>query len=134
MDITKKSINQIKRPMNNDYLEIENADGMPGLVDSTIALDFLLSVKSAIRNSAMALTEMADQEARKAVHSLLDNSINLHAELTDLMIKKGWLHPYDVNQQFQLDKVSTQTALQIASLQLFKGDTSRLGTFATPNY
>ncbi|AOY78473.1 spore coat protein [Clostridium formicaceticum] len=120
--------------MNNDYLEVENADGMPGLVDSTIALEFLLSIKSSIRNAAIALTEIENLEARTAVRNLLNDSINLHAEVSEAMIKKGWLHPYDVNEQFKLDKISAQTALKIASLDLFPKDTSRLGTFATPNY
>jgi similar to spore coat protein len=134
MNYEKKSINTIKRPMNNDFLELENADGMPGLVDSTIALDFLLGVKTAIRNYAIALTEIATPEARAIVRNLLDKEIDLHAELTDLMMVKGWLHPFNVNEQFQIDNISSQTALQIASLNLFPGDTSRLGTFATPNY
>lgn len=134
MTNTKKSINEVKKPMNNDFLEIENADGMPGLVDSTIALEFLLSIKTGIRNAAIALTEIESIEARTAVRNLLNNSMNLHAEVSDLMMVKGWLHPYDVNEQFKLDKISAKTALQIANLELFPEGTSRLGTFATPNY
>jgi spore coat protein CotF len=134
MELNKNSINEIKRPMNNDYLEIENADGMPGLVDSTIALEFLLSVKTALRNSAIALTEIENSEARAAIRNILNNQIDLHAEVTDLMIFKGWLYPYDVAEQFKNDNISTKTALQIAELNLFPGNTSRLGTFATPNY
>lgn len=134
MDFNKKSINDIKKPMNNDYLEIENADGMPGLVDSTVAMELLLSVKTGIRNSAIALTEIEDKEARTAIRSMLNNSINLHSEVTELMITKGWLHPYEVNEQFKIDTTSAKTALRIAELDLFPGDTSRLGTFATPKY
>lgn len=134
MSYSKKSVNEIKKPMNNDYLEIENADGMPGLVDSTIALEFLLTIKTGIRNIAVALTEIEDVEARTSIRKMLNDTINLHAEVSELMIAKGWLHPYDVKEQFKLDKVSAKTALQIANLELFPGDTSRLGTFATPNY
>ncbi|MDS1030588.1 spore coat protein [Bacillota bacterium LX-D] len=120
--------------MSNDYLEIENADGMPGLVDSTIALNLLLNVKSGIRNYAIALTETADPEARTAIRTFLDKEIDLHAEVSELMMKKGWFHPYNVLEQFQLDQMSSQAAVQIANLELFPGNTSRLGTFATPNY
>jgi similar to spore coat protein len=130
----KKPINEVKKRINNDYLEVENSEGMPGLIDSTIALDFLVGVKSGIRNCAFAITETANLEARRVLTSLLDDEIELHAEVSQLMIDKGWLHPYKVNEQFQLDKISSMTALQIANLQLFPGDTSRLGTFATPNY
>jgi len=134
VELNKNSINEIKRPMNNDYLEIENADGMPGLVDSTIALEFLLSVKTALRNSAIALTEIENSEARAAIRNILNDSINLHAEVTDLIIFKGWLYPYDIDEQFRIDNISTKTAIQIAELNLFPGNTSRLGTFATPKY
>jgi spore coat protein CotF len=65
---------------------------------------------------------------------MLYEAIDLHAELTDLMMAKGWLHPYDVKEQFEIDRISAKTSLQIASLDLFPGNTSRLGTFATPNY
>lgn len=134
MDFEKKPINEIKRPMNNDYIEIENADGMPGLIDSAVAMEFLLTVKTGIRNFAAALTEIADEEARSDIRAFLNDMISLHAELTELMIKKGWLHPYDLDEQFKVDNISAKTALQIAKLDLFPGNTSRLGTFSTPNY
>lgn len=134
MVFEKKSINEIKKTMNNDYLEVENADGMPGLVDSTIALDFLLGIKSGIRNGAIAISETATPEVRMTFSNLLDNQIDLYTDVTELMLRKGWLHPYELNEQFKLDYISSKTALQIAKLELFPGDTSRLGTFATPNY
>jgi similar to spore coat protein len=134
MTFEKKPINEIKRPMNNDYLEVENADGMPGLVDSTIALDFLLGIKSGIRNGTIAISETATPELRATLSNLIDNQIDLYADVTELMLKKGWLHPYNLNEQFQLDYISSKTALQIAKLDLFPDDTSRLGTFATPKY
>lgn len=134
MKYERKPINEVKKRVNNDYLEVENAEGMPGLVDSTIALDLLIGVKSGIRNYGFAITETANPEARRVLTTLLDEAIELHAELSQLMMDKGWLHPYKVNEQFMLDGISSATALQIANLQLFPGDTSRLGMFATPNY
>lgn len=134
MDFRKKPINSIKKPMNNDYLEIENSNGMPGMVDSTIALSFLINVKSGIRNCAIALNEIADTEARAQIRNILDAQIDLHSEVSNLMMSKGWFHPYQVDEQLKLDKISSKTALQIANLDLFPGNTSRLGTFATPNY
>jgi spore coat protein CotF len=133
MSFDKKPINVIK-PVKNDYLEIENAEGMPGMVDSTSALNFLLNAKSGIRNCAIALTEIADPEARGFVQGMLNDAIDLHAQISELMMKKGWFHPYEVKEQFMLDSMSAKAALQIANLQLFPGDTSRLGTSATPNY
>lgn len=118
--------------MINDYLEIRNAEGMPKLVDATMSTAFLLNAKSGVRNCAIALTEAASPEVRAELRNQLENAINMHAEITELMLRKGWLHPVDLEKQFQMDLESSQTVSQIASLNLFPGDTSRLGTFATP--
>jgi spore coat protein CotF len=118
--------------MINDYLELRNAEGMPKLVDASMSLTFLLNAKNGVRNCAIALTEAATPEVRSILRSQLHNAINMHEEISDLMIKKGWFHPINLDKQFQMDLESSQTAVQIASLDLFPGDTSRLGTFATP--
>jgi spore coat protein CotF len=118
--------------MINDYLEPRNAEGMPKLVDASMSTAFLLNVKSGIRNSAIALTETASPEVRAVIRNQLDNGLNMHEELTNLMINRGWLNPVDLDRQFQMDLESSQTLSQIASLDLFPGDTSRLGSFATP--
>ncbi|KZL92526.1 spore coat protein [Clostridium magnum] len=118
--------------MINDYLELRNAEGMPRLVDATMALSFLLSAKSAVRNCALALGEAVTPEVRTVLKNQLNNAINMHEEISNMMINKGWFHPNNLDKQFQMDIESSQTAVQIASLDLFPGDTSRLGTFATP--
>jgi similar to spore coat protein len=63
--------------------------------DSTIALEFLLSIKTGIRNSAIAITEIESPKARAAIRNMMNDSISLHGEVTDLMISKGWLLPYE---------------------------------------
>lgn len=118
--------------MINDYLELRNSEGMPKMVDATMSLAFLLNAKSGVRNCAIALTEAATPEVRDVLHSQLDKAIDLHEEISNLMIKKGWFHPVNLEKQFQMDMESSKTAVQIASMDLFPGDTSRLGTFATP--
>lgn len=118
--------------MINDYLEIRNAEGMPKLVDSNMALTFLLNAKNGVRNCAIALTEASTPEVRSILRGQLDTAINMHEEISTLMINKGWFHPIDLDKQFQMDMESSQTVVQIASLDLFPGDTSRLGMFATP--
>jgi similar to spore coat protein len=133
MDFTKQPVNAVKAPMGNDYLEVENAEGMPGLADATVAMDFLIGVKSGIRNMAAAITEIADPDARVLVRGLLNAGIELHAELVHLMLIKEWIKPYKVDEQFRLDDISSRTALQIAAMDLFPPYTGRLGTFATPN-
>ncbi|ERI90093.1 coat F domain protein [Clostridiales bacterium oral taxon 876 str. F0540] len=118
--------------MINDYLEIRNAEGMPKLVDTTIATAFLLNAKNGVRNCAIALTEAPTPEVRAVLTTQLNQAIELHEELSNLMIRKGWFHPVNLEKQFQMDLESSATASQIAGMDLFPGDTSRLGTFATP--
>lgn len=118
--------------MINDYLDPRNAEGMPKLVDASMAMTFLSNVKSGVRNCAIALTEAASPEVRTILRTQLDNGLNMHEELSNLMIRKGWLNPVNLDKQFQMDMESSQIMSQIASLNLFPGDTSRLGSFATP--
>ena len=118
--------------MINDYLEIRNAEGMPKLIDTTMSMGFLLNAKSGVRNCAIALTEAASPEVRTVLRNELNNAIHMHEEVYTLMIDKGWFYPIDLDKQFQMDLESSQTAVQIASMDLFPGNTSRLGTFATP--
>ena len=119
--------------MNNDYLDPINSEGMPNLADSAFALEFLLSVKTGVRNCAMSIAETATPEARELLRCQLTEGLALHEELSNLMMQKGWLHPFHLNEQFQLDMLSSDTVVKIANMQLFPDHTSRLGTFATPN-
>ncbi|WP_442595720.1 spore coat protein [Neobacillus sp. D3-1R] len=116
-----------------DYLDPRNAEGMPNLADSSFAMDFLLSVKNGIRNYSVAITETANTDLRSVLIKQMEAALDLHAEISDLMISKGWLHPYDINEQYPLDIKAAETAVQIAQLKLFPNDTDRLGMFATPN-
>lgn len=117
----------------DDYLDPRNAEGMPNLADSAFAMDFLLAVKTGIRNYGFAITETANPELRRALHKQMEAAIDLHTEISDLMVKKGWLHPHNLKEQFPIDLKSAETAVQIAQLNLFPNDTDRLGMFATPN-
>lgn len=118
--------------MINDYLEIENAEGMPALADATFALDFLLSAKTSVQNYVLALAEATRPEVRKALLNQLKSAVAMQGEITELMLAQGWLHPHDSSKQAELDLKSAQMAQQIGGLDLFPGNTSRLGTFATP--
>jgi spore coat protein CotF len=118
--------------MINDYLEVRNSEGMPKLVDTTMSMALLLNTKNGVRSYAIALTETATPEVRTALTTQLNKALDLHAEISNLMIRKGWFHPVNLEKQFQMDMESSETASQIAKYDLFPGDTSRLGTFATP--
>lgn len=118
--------------MNEDYLDPKYAEGMPKMADSAFALDFLLSIKTGIRYYAVALTETASLEVRKTLYNQMDVAIDLYEQTTELMLKKGWLHPHDLGKQVELDIKSADMALSIAEMTLFPTDTDRRGTFATP--
>ena len=118
--------------MNHDYLDPINSIDMPHRSDSAIALDFLIAAKSSVRNCAVALTETEDLVLREALRRQMEAAIDMRREIADLMMSKGWLHPFDLNKQFKMDMLSAQTAVHIAELPLFPMDTDRMGTFATP--
>ncbi len=117
--------------MIKDYLEIRNSEGMPKLVDATMSTAFLLNTKNAVRNCAIALTEAVSPEVRTVLRNELNSALRMHEAITNIMIKKGWFHPVNLEKQFQMDLESSTTAIQIASMDLFPGDTSRRGLFAT---
>ncbi|MDQ1911756.1 spore coat protein [Paenibacillus sp. GD4] len=116
-----------------DYLDPRNSEGLPKQADSLFALDFLISAKSAVRNTAMVLAETATPDARAILKQQLDQAIALHEEISRLMIEKRWFHPYQVDEQFAIDLKAAQTTVEIAMLKLFPEDTARIGMFATPN-
>jgi spore coat protein CotF len=117
--------------MIKDYLEIRNAEGMPKLVDATVSTAFLLNAKNDVRSCAIALTDAISPEVRTVLKLELDEAIRMHEAVSILMLGKGWLHPVNLDKQFQMDRESSETAMDIAKLQLFPGDTSRSGLFAT---
>jgi similar to spore coat protein len=119
--------------LNNDFLDPINAEGMPNLADSAMALDFLIRAKNGVRNCAYAIAETASPEARTLLVSQLTEALTLHGQIAQLMMEKGWLHAYHLTEQFKLDMKSADTTVKIANLELFPDHTSRLGLFATPN-
>lgn len=118
--------------MNQDYLDPKYAEGMPKMADASFAIDFLLSIKTGIRNYAVALTETASPDLRITLYKQMEEAMDLHSEVSELMISKGWLYPHDLGKQVELDIKSADMALVIANMNLFPMDTDRLGTFATP--
>jgi spore coat protein CotF len=115
--------------MNNDYLDPINALNMPEMADMTFATDFLIRAKEGVRNTAIALTETVTPEARVLLKKQLHQGLQLHQEISDLMINKKWFHPYELSEQYQLDQLSANNTVKIGQMNLFPGDTSRKGMF-----
>ncbi|MCH1642239.1 spore coat protein [Paenibacillus timonensis] len=115
--------------MNNDYLDPINALNMPEIADMTFATDFLMRAKEGVRNIAIALTETASPEARILLRNLLRQGIAMHQEITELMMRKKWFHPYELSEQYQLDQLSAKNTILIGQMDLFPADTRRIGMF-----
>lgn len=116
----------------NDYLDPINSIGMPEKVDSAIALDLLITVKEAVRNYSVALTETASPEVRTTIRNQMEAAIDYQTEIIDLMMAKKWFYPYDVSEQQKLDLNAAQNAIDIANLDLFPENNNRKGLFPTP--
>ncbi|MGO4500591.1 spore coat protein [Paenibacillus sp. 2RAB27] len=115
--------------MNTDYLDPINSLNMPEMADMTFAMDFLLRAKEGVRNLSIALTETASPDVRALLHNHLKQGIVMHQEITELMIRKKWFHPYELNEQYQLDQLSAKNTVMIGQMNLFPDDTSRKGMF-----
>lgn len=115
--------------MNTDYLDPINSLNMPEMADMTFAMDFLLRAKEGVRNLSIALTETASPDVRALLRNHLKQGISMHQEITELMIRKKWFHPYELNEQYQLDQLSAKNMMMIGQMNLFPEDTSRKGMF-----
>ena len=112
-----------------DYVDPKNSLNMPEMADTTLAMDFLVRVKEGVRNTAVALTETVSTDARTLLRHQLHQGIALHQEITELMEKKKWFHPYELQKQYQLDQLSANKTVDISKMKLFPDDTTRKGMF-----
>jgi similar to spore coat protein len=93
---------------------IESLTGLDKLSDQVIATDFLLAAKTGIRNYTAALTEVASPEARQVLKKQLETAILTHEKITNYMMKNGYYHAYNPQEQFKVDMKVTDTALGLA--------------------
>lgn len=116
-------------PIRMDYVDPANALNMPEMADMTFALDFLVRAKEGVRNAAIAFTETASPELRLLLREQVRLGIALHQEIAELMIRKKWFHPHELEEQYKLDGLSADNTMQIARMKLFAEDTRRKGMF-----
>lgn len=88
--------------------------GMKGLTDQVIATDFLISSKSGVINTALALTESATPELREALEKELFQAIDSHEAISDYMIAKGYYHTHELKEQLELELQTAKVALNLA--------------------
>lgn len=92
---------------------IEALTGMNKLSDQVIAIDFLVSAKSAVRNYAIALTETTSKEVREVLKKQLREAIKTHEAITNYMMKNGFYNAYNLQEQYKLDNKTAETALNL---------------------
>ena len=93
---------------------LQNMAGMGGMTDQVIATDFLISAKSGVINTALAVTEAATPELRATLREQLSSAIDTHEKISHYMIAKGYYHPHDLSKQLQVDIDATQTAQNLS--------------------
>lgn len=92
---------------------LEYMTGMNKLTDDVIAMDFLVTAKSGVRNLAMAVTECVTPEIKAILERQLDQAIETHEKITKYAIDKGLYHPFSAQEQFDVDLQQIQTAESI---------------------
>ncbi|HEX3078674.1 MAG TPA: spore coat protein [Lachnospiraceae bacterium] len=92
---------------------IEKITGMDKMSDQVIVTDFLVSSKSAIQNYAVAITETMSYQLRATLVNQLNDMIATHEAVSDYMIAKGYYYAYDLQEQFKVDMMVTDTALAL---------------------
>lgn len=91
----------------------KNIAGMGGMTDQVIASDFLISIKSGVRDTAFALTEAATPEVRAVLREQLMTAIKIHERISNYMMEKGFYHPYNFEQQVQVDAAAAKTTQKL---------------------
>ncbi|AHD04920.1 spore coat protein [Paenibacillus larvae] len=92
---------------------VENLTGMNVITEQVIASDFLIASKSGVKDLATALTEATTPEVRSVLKNHLDTAITMHQKITDYMLNKGMYHPFNVNEQIQMDIQNAQKTLNL---------------------
>ncbi|ADU28691.1 Coat F domain protein [Evansella cellulosilytica DSM 2522] len=87
------------------------------MTEQSVATDLLLSAKTAVRNCAYALTECTSDNVRKTINQQLQQAIVFHENVADYMINKGYYHPYNMNEQIQVDQMAAQSTIQFTQMQ-----------------
>jgi similar to spore coat protein len=94
---------------------IERFTGLRHLTDQMIAADMLISAKSGVINYAVAIIETATPEIKAILAKQLEEAINTQEQISLYMVGMGFYHPYNVNEQVELDRQNIATALSIPS-------------------
>lgn len=82
---------------------MEKMPGTSTMPDRTVAFDMLKESEFCLMSLTKAAMEATNNEFRQVIDQSLQQCIQEHFKITDLLISKGWAHPYKVRQQFDED-------------------------------
>lgn len=97
---------------------LQNIAGMGDMTEQVIATDFLISCKAGVRNYANAISETTSPEVREVLRRHLNTAIESHEKITKYMIKKGYYHVANPQEQIRIDFKAADTVLNIQNKQL----------------
>jgi len=95
---------------------LEKLTGLGTLTDQVIAMDFLNSVKSGVRNYALAITDTVTPEIKATLMRQLEDAMDLHERVAAYMTDKGLYHPWNVDEQIAVDLANIELALKAPTL------------------
>jgi similar to spore coat protein len=95
---------------------LEKLTGLGSLTDQVIAMDFLNSVKSGVRNYAMAITDTVTPEIKATLMRQLEDAMDLHERVAAYLTDKGIYHPWNVDEQIAVDLANIELALKAPNL------------------
>ena len=94
---------------------LESIMGVDVMTDQVIATDLLISAKSGVINYSIAVTEAATPEVRKVLRKQLKEAIEMHREVSQYMMSKGWYRPFDTEEQIKQDLETGWVAREVGN-------------------
>jgi similar to spore coat protein len=92
---------------------LQNLVGMKDMTEQVIATDFLLNIKASIKDYATAISEVRTPEAREILRTHLMTALDTHEKVISYMMRKGFYHVHDPQQQLKVDMQTADTALKL---------------------
>lgn len=81
----------------------EQAAGASAITDRSVAMDMLKDCKFCVTTFAKAATEASNTQVRQFINQSLNDVANEQFKLSDIIVNKGWYHPFNITEQMQQD-------------------------------
>ncbi len=81
------------------------------MTEQVIATDFLITAKAGVKNYAVAISEAATPEVREVLKRHLSTAIKNHEAITQFMMRKGYYHVHNLDEQLIVDNKAAETVI-----------------------